>query len=221
MVALPTLLFLASFVALRVQQPDLPRNFRIVGGLPVAILIVIPPAVLVMTQFTLAVAGDALDQLGDGQVMLFGVPIPYPPLMCNCTVLLLGLLGHMSGASCTAQFFRRYCCGCCCSCRDSVVGARSKPVGSEGGLKTPGSLATAFVIGSGASNAADERAPLLADDPRWYGSNANHTRNFGASSDDGSTGRFRRLSVQSDGTTIESANDVIVDTSAGTLGEER
>eukprot|EP01048_Picozoa_sp_COSAG05_P016740 COSAG05_NODE_2195_length_3413_cov_24.923959_4_plen_57_part_01 len=38
-----------------------------------AILIVFPPAVLVMTQFTLAVAGDALDQLGDGQVKLFGV----------------------------------------------------------------------------------------------------------------------------------------------------
>jgi hypothetical protein len=39
------LLFLASFVALRIQQPDLQRDFKLPGGTIMAVLMIIPPAV--------------------------------------------------------------------------------------------------------------------------------------------------------------------------------
>jgi amino acid transporter len=50
----PTLLFLFSFVALRIQQPDMQRDFKIPGGTVVAILAIIPPTVVTCSQLYFA-----------------------------------------------------------------------------------------------------------------------------------------------------------------------
>lgn len=50
----PTLLFLASFVALRINEPDMQRDFKIPGGTFVAILAITPPAIVTCSQLYFA-----------------------------------------------------------------------------------------------------------------------------------------------------------------------
>ena len=50
----PTLLFLFSFVALRIKEPDMPRDFKIPGGTCVAFLAIIPPCVVTCSQLYFA-----------------------------------------------------------------------------------------------------------------------------------------------------------------------
>ncbi len=53
------LLFMWSFVALRVQQPTAPRPFRIPGGLATAVLITVVP-VAISLAYAAIVATDSL-----------------------------------------------------------------------------------------------------------------------------------------------------------------
>ena len=50
----PTLLFLFSFVALRINEPDMRRDFKVPGGTFVAILAITPPAVVTCSQLYFA-----------------------------------------------------------------------------------------------------------------------------------------------------------------------
>jgi amino acid transporter len=50
----PTLLFLFSFVALRINEPDMQRDFKIPGGTFVAILAIIPPCIVTCSQLYFA-----------------------------------------------------------------------------------------------------------------------------------------------------------------------
>jgi amino acid transporter len=50
----PTLLFLFSFVALRIKEPDMQRDFKIPGGTIIAVLAIIPPCVVTCSQLYFA-----------------------------------------------------------------------------------------------------------------------------------------------------------------------
>ena len=112
-VALPTLLFLAAFIVLRVRHPTLQDGFRAVpcgsgkGGLCLALLLATPPALLTMAQLFFSLTDRGVD---DGEVRggekrnavawrtIGGVELPLA-LLAQFLVFLLGLVGQLVGKS--------------------------------------------------------------------------------------------------------------------------
>ena len=110
-VALPTLLYLASFVVLRVREPHLQERFRAVpfgascAGNCLACCLAAVPAVLTVVQAWLSLSDQGVD---DGvthggedndsdPLMLGGWVVPYPALCAQLVVFALGGLGHLVG----------------------------------------------------------------------------------------------------------------------------
>lgn len=97
-IAVPTMLLIAAFVVLRITQPDLPRAFHIPGGLPVALLLALPPAVLTAAQFVLAISGSAPhpdDEDDEPPLVILGWRVDYPSLLCTGVVVGLGVVVHL------------------------------------------------------------------------------------------------------------------------------
>jgi amino acid transporter len=103
--AAPTLLFLGAFIALRIQEPQLERNFKIPGGLALAVPLAACPALLTIAQFVLTVIGDGADEAetDDPPIVLFGFVVPYPSLLCNVFIVVLGLGIHAATSCCSRQ----------------------------------------------------------------------------------------------------------------------
>ena len=92
------MLLIAAFIVLRITQPDLPRAFHIPGGLPVALLLALPPAVLTAAQFVLAISGSAPDpddEDGEPPLVILGWRVDYPSLLSSGIVVGLGVVVHL------------------------------------------------------------------------------------------------------------------------------
>ena len=92
------MLLIAAFIVLRITQPDLPRAFHIPGGLPVALLLALPPAVLTAAQFVLAISGSAPDpddEGGEPPLVILGWRVDYPSLLSSGIVVGLGVVVHL------------------------------------------------------------------------------------------------------------------------------
>ena len=111
-VAMPTLLFLAAFVVLRVREPHLQERFRAVpcgasfAGNSLACCLAAAPAVLTVAQAWLSLSDQGTDngaahggeeQSDSDPLMIGGWVVPYPALCAQLVVLALGGLGHLIG----------------------------------------------------------------------------------------------------------------------------
>jgi hypothetical protein len=61
-IAGPTLLFLTSFVVLRVARPELPRPYKLPGGTIAAAIYAAPPAVFTVVQLVFALTGTGEEE---------------------------------------------------------------------------------------------------------------------------------------------------------------
>ena len=110
-VALPTLLFLASFVVLRVRTPHLQERFRAVpcgatfSGNILAFCLAAVPAALTVAQAWLSLSDQGVDEGttrgGEEHVgqplTIGGWVIPFPALFAQLVVFALGGLAHLIG----------------------------------------------------------------------------------------------------------------------------
>lgn len=95
----PTLLFLFSFVALRLQEPDMQRDFKIPGGTAFAIFCIIPPVITTCTQLYFSYEGA-----GEGSTLeLDGVNVPKPSLLSVVVVVGMGCIGESQSFYWTAM----------------------------------------------------------------------------------------------------------------------
>ena len=87
-------LFMWSFVALRVQRPDVPRRFLIPGGLSVAIAVTVIPVAISISYAAIILTESAI---GDGDTGAATRTEDLPPIYqvyCMALVILVGFAGH-------------------------------------------------------------------------------------------------------------------------------
>ena len=87
-------LFMWSFVALRVQRPDVPRRFLIPGGLSVAIAVTVIPVAISISYAAIILTESAI---GDGDTGAATRTEDLPPIYqvyCMTLVILVGFAGH-------------------------------------------------------------------------------------------------------------------------------
>ena len=83
-----------SFVALRVQRPDVPRRFLIPGGLSVAIAVTVIPVAISISYAAIILTESAI---GDGDTGAATRTEDLPPIYqvyCMALVILVGFAGH-------------------------------------------------------------------------------------------------------------------------------
>ena len=89
-------LFMWSFVALRVQRPDVPRRFLIPGGLSVAIAVTVIPVAISISYAAIILTESAI---GDGDAGAATRTEDLPPIYqvyCMALVILVGFAGTAS-----------------------------------------------------------------------------------------------------------------------------
>jgi hypothetical protein len=82
--ALSMLLFLYSFITLRIKDPDMPRPYRVPGPLGAALLFALFPFATTLANFYFSVTDNAKDET---------LGIPYAKLLAVNVIIFLGLLG--------------------------------------------------------------------------------------------------------------------------------
>jgi hypothetical protein len=84
--------FLFSFIWLRIKQPNVPRAFKIPGGLPVAILCTLPPGAIGTAYLYVCIFVEVDRSFG----------VPYFNVLCTVAVMAVGVVvqliyGHFLG----------------------------------------------------------------------------------------------------------------------------
>lgn len=95
--ALSMMLFLYSFITLRVKEPDLKRPYKVPGNIVTAILFALLPFVTTFTNFYFSITDNAKDET---------LGIPYAKLLAVNSVIILGVIVHL------VWVFRRKLCWC-------------------------------------------------------------------------------------------------------------